>query len=144
MSQENKKSSAPVLVVAALIRQDFDPEKKILVVRRGPAQSGAGFWEFPGGKLEEGETPEEALIREIDEELGLIIRVGGLLGEQDFSYPTKTIRLRVYWAQCSQSQVELREHDALKWCRAEEILIEELSAADRPFVAMIRQEKLRQ
>ncbi|MDG0816348.1 (deoxy)nucleoside triphosphate pyrophosphohydrolase [Bdellovibrio svalbardensis] len=133
-----KQSSEPVLVVAALIQRDFDPEKKILIVRRGPGQSGAGFWEFPGGKVEIGEDPKLALVREIDEELGLKIRVGDLLGEQDFAYPSKVIRLRVYWVLSSHDDLELREHDALKWCSPHEIVVEELSAADRPFVELIK------
>ncbi|HEX7674254.1 MAG TPA: (deoxy)nucleoside triphosphate pyrophosphohydrolase [Bdellovibrio sp.] len=129
----------PVLVVAALIRREFDADKKILIVRRGPGQSGAGFWEFPGGKVERGEDPKQALVREIDEELGIHIRVGEFLGEQDYAYPTKLIRLRVYWAQTLQGDVELREHDALKWCSPQEIIVDDLSAADRPFVPLILQ-----
>ncbi|WP_413612238.1 (deoxy)nucleoside triphosphate pyrophosphohydrolase [Bdellovibrio sp. HCB-110] len=129
----------PVLVVAALIRRYADAEKRILVVRRGPGQSGAGFWEFPGGKVERGESPEQALVREIDEELALSIRVGDLLGEADFAYPTKLIRLRVYWAESLQGSIQLVEHDAFKWCLPEEIVVDELSEADRPFVEKILQ-----
>lgn len=129
----------PVLVVAAVIRKDHDPEKRILLVRRGPGQSGAGCWEFPGGKVEPGEEPVQALEREIDEELGIKISVGELIGEQDFPYSTKIIRLRVYWATTQYQTMELREHDALKWLLPYEINLEELSAADRPFVAMISQ-----
>lgn len=133
------QKSEPVLVVAALIRRYADPERRILVVRRGPGQSGAGFWEFPGGKVERGESPEQALIREIDEELALSIRVGDLLGEADFAYPAKLIRLRVYWAENFQGTIQLVEHDAFKWCLPEEIVVDELSEADRPFVEKILQ-----
>ncbi|MBV2168509.1 MAG: (deoxy)nucleoside triphosphate pyrophosphohydrolase [Bdellovibrio sp.] len=129
----------PVLVVAAVIRRAGDPERRILVVRRGPDQSGAGHWEFPGGKVEVAESPEQALLREIDEELSLPIKVGALIGERDFAYPTKLIRLRVYWAEATHGEVRLVEHDALKWCLPEEINLDELSAADRPFVGMILQ-----
>ena len=127
----------PVLVVAAVIRRDKDPEKRVLLVRRGPEQSGAGFWEFPGGKVEPKEDPTEALVREIDEELGVHITVGALVDEQDFTYPSKTIRLRVYWASTSDENIDLREHDALKWVLPTEIVAEELSAADRPFVSLL-------
>lgn len=129
----------PVLVVAAVIRRSSDSEKRVLVVRRGPGQSGAGFWEFPGGKVEKGETPEAALIREIDEELRLQIRVGELIGELDFPYPSKTIRLRVYWAEVQKESLQLTEHDAFKWCLPREILVDELSEADRPFLDLILQ-----
>ncbi len=106
----------PVLVVAALIRRYADSEKKILVVRRGPGQTGAGHWEFPGGKVERGESPQQALLREIDEELGIEIRVADFLAERDFSYPTKNIRLRVYWAETLTQELRLSEHDDFKWC----------------------------
>ncbi|WP_413568083.1 (deoxy)nucleoside triphosphate pyrophosphohydrolase [Bdellovibrio sp. HCB117] len=130
-------AKTPVLVVAAVIRRFADAEKRILIVRRGPEQSGAGFWEFPGGKVELGESPEQALQREIDEELGISIRVGEFIGEADFSYPTKLIRLRLYWAETLQSDLVLTEHDAFKWCLPHEIKVDELSEADRPFVEKI-------
>ncbi|QDK45288.1 (deoxy)nucleoside triphosphate pyrophosphohydrolase [Bdellovibrio sp. ZAP7] len=128
----------PVLVVAAVIRKENDSDKRILLVRRGPEQSGAGFWEFPGGKVEPSESPEQALRREIDEELGIAITVGKFIGEQDFAYPSKTIRLRVYEALTMSSEIILTEHDAMKWLKADEIVKEELSAADRPFVEMLQ------
>ncbi|WP_413581312.1 (deoxy)nucleoside triphosphate pyrophosphohydrolase [Bdellovibrio sp. HCB288] len=131
----------PVLVVAAVIRKKDDSEMRILLVRRGPGQSGAGFWEFPGGKVEPGESPEQALRREIDEELGIQISVGDLVGELDFDYPSKTIRLRVYEATTTDSQLTLSEHDALKWLKAAEIVTEDLSAADRPFVKVLQGSK---
>lgn len=126
-----------ILVVAALIQRFADPEKRILVVRRGPEQSGAGHWEFPGGKVERGESPEQALIREIQEELNLKIRVGRFVGEIEHQYPTKVIRLRVYWAESPHGEIQLLEHDDAKWVLPQEILLHELSEADRPFVAMI-------
>lgn len=133
--------SDPVFVVAAVIYRLGDPEKRILVVRRGPEQSGAGSWEFPGGKVERGESPEQALVREIDEELGLVIHVGESLGEVLYSYPNKTIRLRVYWAEAVSTDLSLTEHDAFKWCLPEEVEISELSEADRPFVEKLLQSK---
>lgn len=131
--------SESVLVVAALIRRFTDPEKRILVVRRGPAQSGAGFWEFPGGKVEKGESAEGALVREINEELSISISVGDLLGEEEYTYPTKRIRLRVYWTETKQNEIYLTEHDDFKWALPEEINIQELSEADRPFIEKILQ-----
>ena len=129
-------SATPVLVVAAVIHLAHAPEK-ILIVRRGPGQIGAGFWEFPGGKVELGESPEQALHREIEEELGIRIKVQALIGEDVHHYPTKTIRLRVYRAEALQEKLVLTEHDDFKWCLPSEIKLEELSAADRAFVAKI-------
>jgi 8-oxo-dGTP diphosphatase len=126
-------SAVPVLVVAAVIHLAHAPEK-ILIVRRGPGQSGAGFWEFPGGKVELGESPEQALHREIEEELGIQIQVQELIGEDVHHYPTKSIRLRVYRAEALQAKLTLTEHDDFRWCLPGEINLDELSAADRPFV----------
>lgn len=128
----------PVVVVAAVIQRSTDPERKILLVRRGPGQSGAGFWEFPGGKVEPGESSEQALHREIQEELNIDIKVGAFIGEKDFTYPSKTIRLRLYWALCYTDQIQLSEHDALRWCLAEHIPVSDLSEADRPFVPLLQ------
>jgi mutator protein MutT len=129
-------SAVPVLVVAAVIHLAHAPEK-ILIVRRGPGQSGAGFWEFPGGKVELGESPEQALHREIEEELGIQIKVQALVGEELHHYPTKSIRLRLYQAETLQEKLTLTDHDDFKWCKPAEIPIDELSAADRPFVSKI-------
>jgi 8-oxo-dGTP diphosphatase len=129
-------SAVPILVVAAVIHLAGTPEK-ILIVRRGPGQSGAGFWEFPGGKVELGESPEQALHREIEEELGIRIHVQNLIGEDVHHYPTKSIRLRVYKAEALQEKLTLSEHDDFKWCLPSEINLEELSAADRPFIAKL-------
>lgn len=127
----------PILVVAALIHRFADPDKRLLIVRRGPGQSGAGHWEFPGGKVERGESPEQALAREILEELDLPIRVGTLFGEVEHAYPSKTIRLRLYWAESLHGDLKLTEHDAFKWMLPAEIDVLELSEADRPFVAQL-------
>ena len=128
----------PVLVVAAVLAAPVEQGRKVLIVRRGPGQSGAGFWEFPGGKVELGEAPEQALVREIEEELNLHIKVKALLGEEVFDYPSKTIRLRVYHTEILSGELKLSEHDSHKWILPEEIDVEELSAADRPFVAKLK------
>lgn len=118
-------------VVAAVIRRG----REILIVRRGVSQSGAGFWEFPGGKVEVGESPEQALVREIKEELGVAIHIEDCIGERVHAYPKKTIRLRVFWARIlGTDELTLSEHDALLWIEPRDIQIPELSAADRPFV----------
>lgn len=129
-------SAIPILVVAAVIHRSHAPAE-ILIVRRGPGQSGAGFWEFPGGKVELGESPEQALRREIDEELGIQIKVQDLIGEEVHHYPTKSIRLRVYRAETAQESLTLVEHDDFKWLKPQDIQIDQLSAADRPFVTKI-------
>ncbi len=124
------QTSQETLVVAAVLRR----RGEILIVRRGPSQSGAGFWEFPGGKVEVGEPPEQALRREIQEELGLSIQIEGLVGEVTHAYPKKTIRLRLFWASSTSESLVLSEHDAFQWLRPKDVNVFELSEADRPFV----------
>jgi mutator protein MutT len=94
-------------VVAAVI---FDGPK-VLLTRRGPGRAHAGFWEFPGGKVEPGETHQEALAREIFEELALEIKVSGLLAVAR----DQTIELSAYRAEVLSGTPELRDHDRLEW-----------------------------
>jgi 8-oxo-dGTP diphosphatase len=87
-----------ITVVAALI---FDSEKRILITRRPEGQDMAGYWEFPGGRIEPDETSAQALIREIDEELALDISVGALLHRDNFEYETKIVDISFYF--CKQT-----------------------------------------
>lgn len=122
-----------ITVVAAVIYRD----KHILIARRGPSQSGAGFWEFPGGKVESGEVFEQALGREILEELSVQIEVGEKIGEFKQQYPTKLIHLHVYWAKIVAGEISLSEHDQLEWIEPCKIDKQKMSAADQPFVEKI-------
>ena len=131
------EAGAAVLVVAGVILKNEGSEQKVLLVRRGPGQSGAGFWEFPGGKVESGESEEAALLRELKEELALEVRIKNFLGENIFQYSNKKICLRVYCAEILQGELILHEHDAFKWLSPAEIEVAELSEADRPFVALL-------
>jgi mutator protein MutT len=132
------KKNKAIIVVAAAIQKAGDREGRILVVRRGPGQSGAGHWEFPGGKVEDNETPHEALVREISEELGADIEVGEFISDHEHEYPDKTIHLLLYWAFLKNEHIELREHDAMKWLRPSEMNVADLSPADQPFVEILR------
>lgn len=127
----------PQLVVAALVQKKFDPKGPLLLVRRGPDMSGAGQWEFPGGKVEAGEQEAEALVREIEEELSLEVSVGALLGESTHRYPNKSIHLKVYWTEIQSGDLFLTEHDAHRWVEPQHIIELELSPADRPFLKKI-------
>jgi mutator protein MutT len=124
-------------VVGAVIQRWVCKELQVLLVRRGPGQSGAGDWEFPGGKVERGEAPEEALAREIEEELGLQILVKEKIGENCYSYPHRTIKLSLFWATISQGHLQLREHDAFEWLSPGSIILEKLSPADRHFIRLL-------
>ncbi len=123
-----------ILVVAAVIYQN----EKVLIVRRGPKQSGAGSWEFPGGKVEHNETETQALGREILEELNVHIHVGKKIGDHVQQYSSKVIHLHVYWAKIISGTIVLKEHDDQCWVDPSHIDIEKLSDADQPFVEKIK------
>lgn len=131
------KASNETFVVAAVLHRSVAAGTEVLIVRRGPAQKGAGSWEFPGGKVEDSESPEQALYREIQEELGVSINVGPVIGEILHAYPEKMIRLRLFWAKASSESLVLHEHDDFKWLLPQSIAVADLSEADRPFVAKI-------
>ena len=123
-----------VQVVCALIE---DETGRLLVARRPAGKHLSGFWEFPGGKLEAGETARDALHREIAEELGCVIEVGGELGPVTHAYEKVTVRLMPFLARLAPGSPGpvAREHEALRWVSAEEIAEIALPEADAPIVA---------
>ena len=103
-----------VNVVAAIIKQD----NKIFATQRGYGNF-KGFWEFPGGKIETGETPEEALIREIKEELNVEIIVGDHIGTVEYDYPDFHLSMQCFMAEIKAGEMVLNEHSAAKWLTKE-------------------------
>lgn len=126
-------ASEKILVVAALLVVDG----KILLARRRPGKSLAGFWEFPGGKIENGESPEEALERELREEFSIETRTGKLLGTNRHHYPDFQIELSAYWSELLSGEFRLTDHDEVRWVAPQELSQFRLAPADVPFVAMI-------
>ncbi len=114
-------------VVAALIKKDG----KILLARRPATKARGGLWEFPGGKIEPEERPEEALCREIKEELGIEIEVGPILAEVEHDYPEIKIRLLGYEGKIIHGTPAPLEGQKISWFRPEEISGLELAPADR-------------
>ncbi len=109
---------SPVLVVAAALVDDLDDPRVLLAARRRSPVSLAGRWEFPGGKVEPGEEPEEALHRELREELGVEVELGAeLRGPDDGCWQlTGRYTMRLWRARVSVGEPEpLVEHDALRW-----------------------------
>ncbi len=98
-------------VSCALIRKG----KLLLACQRGEATDHPHLWEFPGGKIEVGETEEQCIIREINEELGVTVRVLSRLNPVDHDYPTKKIRLIPFLCDIAKGRVESREHEACRW-----------------------------
>ena len=103
-----------VKVVAAIICDDMKEKNKIFATARGYGDLKGG-WEFPGGKVESGETPQQALIREIIEELDTEIKVGKLIDTVKYDYPTFHLSMDCFWAEVKAGHLELKEAEAAKW-----------------------------
>ena len=103
-----------VKVIAAIICDDMKEKNKIFATARGYGDLKGG-WEFPGGKVESGETPQQALIREIIEELDTEIKVGELIDTVKYDYPTFHLSMDCFWAEVKAGHLELKEAEAAKW-----------------------------
>ncbi|MGI6722599.1 MAG: (deoxy)nucleoside triphosphate pyrophosphohydrolase [Anaerovoracaceae bacterium] len=110
-----------VRVVAAVIRaNNEDGIPCILATQRGYGEFEGG-WEFPGGKIEAGETPQEALKREIREELDTEIAVGDLIETIEYDYPEFHLSMDCFWCGVVRGDLVLKEHEAARWLSAEEL-----------------------
>lgn len=126
-------SSVYVLVVAAVIRNSG----RVLAAKRLPGGAASGKWEFPGGKVEDGESPEAALRREITEELGLEIEVQSFLGQFDHPLDNKVIRLRCYWCTTTSHDHVLSVHSEALWCTVSELRELDWAQPDIPAVQAV-------
>lgn len=109
-----------VKVVAAIICDDIKEKNKIFATARGYGELKGG-WEFPGGKVEPGETPQQALIREIIEELDTEIKVGELIDTVEYDYPTFHLSMDCFWAEVKAGHLELKEAEAAKWLTKDQL-----------------------
>jgi len=120
-------------VVAAVIERDG----KILIARRKPGLVAGGMWEFPGGKLEDGETAEKCLERELEEELGVRGRVGDLLCSVPFSGALTVFELLVFRTELLSDSFRLTDHDEIRWQAPGDMDEALFSKPDRPVVRML-------
>ena len=109
-----------VRVVAAVIRDKSEEEDKIFATARGYGEF-KGWWEFPGGKIEKGETPQEALVREIREELTATIKVNDLIYTIEYDYPDFHLSMDCFWAEVTEGRLVLKEAEAAKWLTKKEL-----------------------
>lgn len=127
---QNRKS---IEVVAAIIR---DAEGRIFATQRGYGAMKDG-WEFPGGKMEVGETPEEALKREIREELAAEIAVGDFLCTVEWDYPDFHMTMHCYWCHVESGELTLKEHEAARWLTIDQLDMVDWLPADKVVVSEV-------
>lgn len=122
-------------VTAAIIIE----KNKILIAQRGANEKLAGKWEFPGGKIELGETPQQCLKREIREELEVDIEVGSYLGESIYTYSNGEIKLIAYFATIIGGEIKLSVHDKIEWVTIGAMDKYDFAPADIPFVEKLKE-----
>jgi len=123
-----------ITVTAAIIEKNG----LILAARRKPGSHLAGYWEFPGGKVEDGETREQCLARELEEEFGIDCQVGEFLAESIYDYGTKVIRLIGYRVQHLGGSFHCRDHDQIIWLPVRELPSLKWAPADIPLVKKLQ------
>ena len=122
-----------IKVVCGIIYKD----DKILLTRRKKGKSLEVYWEFPGGKVEKGETDKSALERELNEELGLSVSELTYFSENKHEYDTFSIHLIAFKCNAHDNPKRLVDHDKFEWLNSEEIKNLNLAAADKPFVEIL-------
>lgn len=122
-------------VVAAMIHH----EGRILATQRASGEFKDG-WEFPGGKIEAGETPQEALVREIREELDAEIQVGEKIDCVEYDYPAFHLSMECFWARIRSGELTLKEHEAARWLSREELDSVDWLPADLSLIRKIREQ----
>lgn len=131
-------SQQPLMVTAALLQRSG----KILIAQRANSGRFANKWELPGGKIDPGETPQQALRRELQEELGIETAVGTLFSDTLYQHEAGQIRQFTFWTELSGSldDIRLTEHQAVHWVTPKELSGYEFAGADVAVVEKLRAE----
>lgn len=127
-----------IRVAAAIICDDMENPSEIFATAKGYGEF-KGQWEFPGGKIEAGESPKEALIREIKEELDIDIEVGSLITTIEYDYPAFHLSMDCFWAQLYAGEPVLKEAQAARWLTRNELYDVQWLPADIALIEMIEQ-----
>ena len=123
-------------VVAAVICDAFDKKQKIFATAKGYGEF-KGQWDFPGGKVEAGETPQQALVREIREELATKIRVGNLITTIEYDYPAFHLSMDCFWCEVTEGNLKLLEAEDARWLTKEKLYSVSWLPADMKLIAEI-------
>ena len=127
-----------IRVVAAVIKAMNDNGEKIIFATERGYGEFKGGWEFPGGKIEPGETPQQALCREIMEELDTKIQVGELIDTIEYDYPAFHLPMDCFWCEVVSGNLVLKEHEAARWLTSDELDNVEWLPADVTLIDKIR------
>ena len=127
-----------IRVVAAVIKAENEKGQPVIFATQRGYGELKGGWEFPGGKIEEGETPQKALKREIVEELDTEIAVGKLIDTIEYDYPTFHLSMDCFWCEIIKGNLVLKEHEAAKWLGKDELDSVEWLPADVKLIEAIR------
>ena len=130
-----------VKVVAAVICDSLSEKKKIFATARGYGEF-KGQWEFSGGKIEAGETPQPALVREIHEELDAKIRVGDLIGTIKYDYPTFHFSMDCFWCEVADGELTLLEAEYARWLLKDTLYSVQWLPADITLIEKIEQQMI--
>lgn len=128
-----------VKVVATVICDSMNNKKRIFATARGYGEF-KGQWEFPGGKIEEDETPQQALIREINEELEATIVVGDLIDTIEYDYPSFHLSMECFWCEVVEGELKLLEAEASKWLTKDTLYSVRWLPADITLIEKIKEQ----
>ena len=131
-----------IRVVAAVIKAAYEQGKPMIFATQRGYGDLKGGWEFPGGKIEEGETPKEALKREIMKELDTEIKVGKLIDTIEYDYPAFHLSMDCFWCEIVKGELVLKEHEAARWLTREQLGEVEWLLADVTLIEKVGDEMI--